>query len=265
MADLLASIFGGGSQTAPVMPTVNTGGIQQSFLGQNFGAAQSVSDAQTKNTSATNLATDITGLNTVDSGALSGINEEQTLGNNLLSGSASALPAWAKNSMNDALRIGSESAIGRGVGAFSNNGLSGVNEYVGNNALNLVNLGAGLANNASTQSQGIVNANMYRADPNMGLLSPGQFLQAGEFNAGIQGQNAQFAAAAQNFNNNNSPLGNAIRTGLSDITALAGSFLGSGASAMPAGNSGSGGGVSTLGGGSGGGAGGGLGLLMGLL
>lgn len=232
MADLLASIFGGGSQQAPVMPTYDASTASKQYQSQDFGKAQQISNDLTKNTSANNLSTFLTGLNGVNSGAIAGLNERQDLGNSLLSGSGSGLPSWAKNYMNDALRQGSESAVGRGVGAFSNNGLSGVNEYVGNNALNLIGLGNQLSTGASQQAEGIVGQNMYRADPTAGLLTPGQFQQAGEFNTGILGQNVVNQTAAQNWNNNNSPMGAAIRTGLQDLTYLAGSFLGSAGKGM---------------------------------
>lgn len=226
MSDLLASVFGGGSQQAPVLPTYDPSKVQGQFLSQDFAKNQAVSDSLTANTSKSNLSTNLTGLNTVDSGALAGINAQQQLGNTLLAGSGADLPAWAQAYLNTGQRKGAESAIGRGVGAFSGNGLSGVNQFLGNNAMNLVGFGSQLATGASNQAQGIVSSNMYRSDPMAGLLTPGQFMQAGEFNTGIQGQNAINATAAANYNANNSPLGSAIRTGLQDLTYLAGSFLG---------------------------------------
>lgn len=201
-------------------------------MGQNFGANQAVSNNLTKNTSAANLNTNLAGLNQVDSGALAGINDQQTLGNSLLSGSMNALPSWAKQYLNTGQRQASENAVGRGVGAFSDNAQSGINQYLGNNAMNLVGFGSQLASSASNQSQGIVNANMFRNDPNSGLLTPGQFMQAGEFNTGIQDQQANDNAAVTNYNNNNSPLGSAIKTGIQDLTYLAGSFLGSAGKGM---------------------------------
>lgn len=226
MANLLASIFGGGSQQAPTMPTYNMGQAESQYQGQNFAGEQSISNNLTANTSQANLSTFLGGLGQVDSGAITGINAEQHLGNNLLTGGTSALPSWAQNYLNQGQRQGSESAVGRGVGAFSGNGLSGVNQYEGNNALTLLGLGKSFADSASSQANGIVNSNMYRNDPNNQIFSPSMFQQAGEFNTGILGQNAVNATAAQNYNNNNSPLGSAIRTGLTDLTYLAGSFLG---------------------------------------
>lgn len=232
MADLLASIFGGGSQVAPQLPTFDPKKAQGAFLSQDFGKSQSISNDITKNTSAANLGAFTTGLNSIDSGALTGINAEQNLGNSLLAGNMDSLPDWAKSYLNTGQRMGAESAIGRGVGAFSDNGLSGVNQYKGNNALNLVGMGANLAERASLASTGIVNANMYRNDPWSTLMTPGQFQQAGEFNTGILDQQANDNAAVANYNNNNSPLGSAIRTGLQDLTYLAGSFLGSAGKGM---------------------------------
>lgn len=237
MADFLASIVGGGKQTAPQYQTYDPLKAQSQFLSQDFGKAQGISDNLTKNTSAANLGAFTTGLNQVDSGALAGINAEQNLGNTLLTGSGSALPAWARQYLNDAKMTGNESAIGRGVGAFSDNGISGVNQYVGNNAMNLVNLGAQFSNAASGQAGGIVNSNMYRNDPNSDLMTPGMFQQAGMFNTGIMNEQANANAAVSNYNRNNSPLGSAIRTGLSDITYLAGSFLGSHGMGMGGGSS----------------------------
>lgn len=271
MSNFLASVFGGGSVQAPVMPTLNAGAIQGQYLGQNFSAAQNISNQQTQQTSQTNLNQNLAGLNQVNPGALQGLNQEASLGQGLLSDSASGLPAWAQTYLNNAQRQGDESAVGRGVGAFSGNGQSGVNQFLGNNAMNLVNQGANLTNSAFGQEQNLVNANMYRADPNSSLLTPGQFLQAGELNTGILGQNAVAQATATNFNNNNSPLGNLTRTGLSMLSSLAGSFLGDsslGSSLSTSGNGGSGpiggsygGGGGVGGGGGGGGLMGGLGLL----
>jgi len=226
MANLLASIFGGGSQQAPVMPTYNPATAQMGFLGQDFAKNQAVTNNLTANTSAANLSTNLAGLNSLDSGAVAGINEEQNLGNSILSGSTAGLPSWAQTYLNNGARQGAESAVGRGVGAFSSNGISGANQYMGNNVMNLLGFGSQLATGASNQAQGIVNANMYRADPMSGLLSPAQFQQAGEFNTGILGQNAVNSTAAANYNANNSPVGSMIRTGLQDLTYLAGSFLG---------------------------------------
>lgn len=232
MADFLASIFGGGSQTAPDYKTYDPASAQKQFLSQDFNADQAISNNLTKNTSAANLGTFTSGLNTINPGALTGINAEQNLGNTLLTGSGAALPSWAKQYLNNAKMAGNENAIGRGVGAFSDNGISGVNQYVGNNAMSLVNFGSNLVNQASGSSTGIVNSNMYRTDPYAGLMTPGMFQQAGEFNTGIQNQQADANAAVSNWNNNNSPLGSAIRTGLQDLTYLAGSFLGSAGKGM---------------------------------
>lgn len=226
MADLLASIFGGGSQTAPQYQTYDPQSSVKSFLGQDFDSELKANNNVTATTSAGNLSTFLTGLNSVDSGAVQGINAEQTLGNNLLSGSASALPSWAKTYLDNSKMQGNESAIGRGVGAFSNNGISGVNQYVGNNALNLVNMGAQLSGSASTQASGIVNSNMYRSDPSNSMLTIPQLNQIGEFNVGVQNQQADANAAVDNWNRNNSPLGSMIRTAGNTIVTLAGDFLG---------------------------------------
>lgn len=227
MAGLLAQIFGGGNVTAPVMPTVNPAQAGTDFANQNFGQIQGISDSLTKNTSAANVGAYTSGLNTVDSGALTGLNEEQDLGNNLLSGSASALPAWAQTYLNQGSTRAAEGAVGRGVGAFSSNALSGINQYKGNNALSLVQFGSQLSGDAFNKANSIAGATTFMNNPNNDLLSPTAFSQMEEFNTGIQGENATTAAAASNYNANNSPLGSTIRTGLQTLTYLAGSFLGS--------------------------------------
>ena len=226
MADLLASIFGGGSQQAPVMPTLDLSKIEGQFLGQDWDKIQSISNNQTQQTSQNNLNTFLGGLNQVDSGAVAGINDRQNVGNSLLSGSSAGLPSWAQTYLNNGAREGAESAIGRGVGAFSGNGLAGVNQYMGNNAMQLIGVGNQLSSGASQEAEGLVNQNMYRSNPSSFMLDPSQILQAGEFNTSIQGQNAVNATAAENYNDNNSPLGSAIRTGMQTLTYLAGSFLG---------------------------------------
>ena len=226
MGNFLAQVFGGGSVTAPNLPTYDPSTASTQFQNQNFGAAENTANQMTSSMSAGNLNTALTGLGTIDPNAVAGIDEEQNLGNTLMSGSGSALPAWAKQYMNNAQMTGSESAIGRGVGAFSSNGQSGVNEYVGNNAMNLVNMGAGLANNASSQANGMVEQNMYRADPMAGLLSASQFMQAGMFNTQIQDQQAEDNTEVANYNANNSPLGNMTRTALQMLASLVGSKMG---------------------------------------
>lgn len=226
MADLLASIFGGGSVQAPVMPTLDVSQVGTQFANQDFSKIQGISDALTKNTSAANVGAYTSNLNTVDPGALQGLSAEQTLGNNLLSGSTSSLPSWAQAYLNKGTQQGAENAVGRGVGAFSANARSGVNQFQGNNALSLINLGSNLTNTAFGQANSIANATTFMNNPNQDMLTPGQFLQADQFNTQIQGQNAVNATAAANYNANNSPLGSAIRTGLSDLVYLAGSFLG---------------------------------------
>lgn len=221
---------------APQLPTYNPATTQSQFLGQNFSGEQAASNAVTKNTSAANLTADTTGLNSIDAGALPGINAEENLGNSLLSGSLSGLPDWAKTSINNAQMQGAESAVGRGVGAFSGNGISGINEYMGNNALNLINTGAQLSSNASQQAQGIVGSTLYKNDPWNSMMSTSQIQQGDELNTQIGGQQATDNAAVTNWNNNNSPLGSAIRTGMQTLTYLAGSFLGgSGGKAIMAG------------------------------
>jgi len=232
MASLLGDIFGGNPQTAPVMPTYNPLQASNLYNQQNFGKAQNESNQITTATSANNLATNITGLNTLDSGAITGINEEQNLGNTLLSGSTAALPSWARAYLNDGQRVASESAVGRGVGAFSDNGLSGANEFLGKNVMQLLGFGSQLASGASQEAQGIVGSNMYRSDPMAGLITAGQFQQAGEFNTQIEGENAVNATAASNYNATHSPVGSAIRVGLDTIATLAGDFLGGGGKAM---------------------------------
>ena len=272
---LMAQVFGGGSQVAPQYSTLNPSTIQSQFLGQNFAGEQQASNNITANTSQANLSTNLAGLNQVDSGALQGINAEQNLGNSLLTGSASQLPGWAQTYLNKAQSTGAEGAVQRGVGSFSGTGISGINQFAGQNALQLVGMGANFANSASQQSQGIVNANMYRNDPNNSIMSIPELSQIGEFNTGIQNQQANANAGVTNANNNNSPWGNMIRTGLQTVGSLAGSFLGdsslgsafstsgNGAAGPIQGNQSSGG----SGGGGGGlaslfGGGGGMGALM---
>jgi uncharacterized membrane protein YgcG len=270
---LLAQVFGGGSQVAPQLTTVNPNAAEAGFLGQNFSEIQNLSNSLTSNTSAANLATNLTGLNTVDPGALTGIQEEQTLGNGLLGDNASGLPAWAQQYMSTAAMSGNQAAIGRGVGAYSGNALSGVNQFLCENAMQLVGMGSQLANNASGEAQGIVNQNMYRQNPMDLMLNPGQFLQAGEMNTGILNQQAVDNAAVTNYNNNNSPLGNMLRTGLQMGASLLGSFLGDNGlgSSMNVSNGTGGpmGGSYTSGGGGGGGSSGGGGMggmgMLGLL
>lgn len=228
MAGLLSQVFGGGAVTAPTLPTYNPQSAETGFLAQNFGAAENQSNAMTSGTSAANLSSFTSGLDTVDPGALSGMNAEQTLGNTLLSGSMGALPSWAQQYLNVGQEQGAENAASRGVGAFSQNGQSGMNQFMGRNAMNLVNMGAGFANTAFGESTGIVNATKYQANPMDFLLTPGQFQQAGEFNTQIGDQQAQDNAAASNYNSNNSPAGAAIRTGLSDLVYLAGAYLSKG-------------------------------------
>lgn len=228
MANLLGQIFGGNPQTAPTLPTYDPASAETGFLGQNFGLAQQKSNDMTTATSAANLGSFTSNLNTVDPGALSGLNAEQTLGNNLLSGNTSALPSWAQQYLNLGQQQGNENAAARGVGAFSQNGISGVNQYKGNNAINLINLGANFANTAFGQSTGIVNATKYQANPMDFLLTPGQFQQGQEFNTQIQDQQAIDNAAVTNYNSSNSPLGSALRTGLSDLVYLAGAYLSKG-------------------------------------
>lgn len=244
MGNLLASIFGGGSQTAPQYQQYDPTKAQSQFTAQNFGGELVAGNNITSTTSAGNLSTFLTGLNGVDSGAVKGINAEQQLGNTLLSGSGAALPQWAQTYLNNSKMQGAESSVNRGVGAFSANGQSGVNQYVGNNALNLVQLGAQFAGNASNQAGGIVNSNMYRFDPLNAIQSSGQIQQAGEFNTGVANEQANANAGVTNYNNNNSPMGNMFRTGLQDLSYLAGSFLGSGGK-TPFGNTGVNGSAST--------------------
>lgn len=232
MANLLASIFGGGSQVAPQLPTYNPETASTQFDAQDFSKAAGSANLLTNLTSTGNLATNMQGLNTLDPGAITGLQNEQALGNSLMSGTSGQLPAWARTYMNNASMQGSESAIGRGVGAFSDNAISGTNQFVGRNALDLVKFGTSLTNDASGQAQGIVNANMDRVNPMDGLLSAAQFQQAGEFNTQIGDQQATDNAAVTNYNNNNSPLGSAIRTGMQDLVYLAGSFLGSAGKGM---------------------------------
>lgn len=235
MADLLASIFGGGSQVAPQLPTYNPQSAETGFLAQNFSAAQGKSNDMTAATSAANLSSFTSGLNSIDPGAISGMNSEQSIGNSLMNGNMGALPSWARQYLNLGQQEGNENSASRGVGAFSQNGMSGVNQYKGNNALNLVNMGANFSNNAFGQATGIVNATKYQANPMDFLLTPGQFEQGQEFNTSILDQQAIDNAAVTNWNNNNSPLGSAIKTGLQDVVYLAGSFLGgSGGKAMMA-------------------------------
>jgi len=266
--DLMASIFGGGSQTAPVLPTINPNAIAGQFLGQDFGKATNIANTMSTSVSNNNLSNDIAGINRVDSGALTGLNARQTLGNGLLSGDSSALPAWAQQYLNDGARQGAESAVGRGVGAFSSNGMSGVNQFMGNNALQLVGFGNQLSTGASQEAEAISGRSQQRFNPTDFLLNPGQFLQAGEFNAGIQGQNEIAKTTALNYNRNNSPLGNAFRTGLSMVASLAGSYLGDpslGQAFSTSSNGASGPIGGSYGGGSGGGGGAGIGTLMGMI
>lgn len=232
MADLLASIFGGGAQTAPDYKTYDPQSSVKSFLGQDFAGEQAASDATTKNTSAANLSTFLTGLNSVDAGVVQGISAEQNLGNTLLSGSASALPAWAKTYLDNGKMQGNENAQARGVGAFSDNGLSGVNQFQGTNALNLVNMGAQLSGQASQQASGIVGSTMYKNDPTNDMLTIPALNQIGEYNNSILNQQADADAAVNNWNSNNSPLGSMIRTAGQTVVYLAGSFLGSAGKGM---------------------------------
>lgn len=228
MANFLASVFGGGSQTAPKLQQYDPTEYQNMFLGQNFGQSQGISNGITANTSAANLDAYTTGLNKVDPSALAGINATNELGNNLLTGSLDSLPSWAQNYLNTGARKGAESAIGRGVGAFSANGLSGVNQYKGNNAIGLVQFGANLSNQASGQASNIVNSTLYKNDPWSTMMTPGQFQQTGMYNNQIENQQATYDTAVQNYNANNSPIGSAIRTGLQDLVYLAGSYLSKG-------------------------------------
>lgn len=261
----LSSVFGGGAQVAPQYSTLNPSTVQNQYLGQNFAGELNQSNNITQSASAGNLSTNLAGLNSFDPGAIQGINAEQNLGNTLMTGSSSALPAWATTYMNNAKMQGAQSAQNRGVGAFSGNGISGTNQYVGNNALQLVNMGAQFAGQASGQAQGITNANMYRNDPNNAVMSMPALSQIGEFNTGIQNEQANANTAVQNYNDNNSPWGNMTRTALQMVASLAGSYLGDsslGNSFSTSGN-GSGGPIQGASSGSGGGSGGG-GMLAGM-